>query len=590
MSAPFACRECAKTEAQVETCRVREYQFQVFGKKCPHEVGFEPTPEPEPKPTVVEHGEGSGILQQLLKVEEKPKWYEQLVEDCKQIIQRENLDIIRRKHELGSRLLREKENITYGQIFTFIKELAKDIGSSWQDLYYCTKFAQEYSNIDAFIKEFSTKVEKLTWFYIHQNLLYEKLETEEKFVECDLCDHKLRSEEIERINLCAKCSSEFQTWLNLKRVKVEGSKGKVLYFRETSGFGPYSSCFCEESVQHPAKANLHMLGFLIETFTEPEDVILDPMAGTGSTGVVANLLGRNAVLVDLEEKFCKWMNQNVKLVEKDAKGKSVVIQGDSRKLSQLLKENMDTIITSPPYSDAISKQGGPTRVKRVGISTITAREYSRDPANIGNLPHGSVNAIITSPPYGEAKEGSGIAKRGYQGSKHSPTDLVGKRSYMPDKFESEQNISRLPMGNVDAVITSPPYAHDSVVHKNRSGETPVAKEKFGYSDFYSSSKENIGNLKEETYLEAMLKVYRECWKVLKEGGKLIVIVKDFIRNKAIVRLDEDTIKLCEAVGFRLVDRFYRKLKQKSFWRILYHQKHPKVPTIEFEHILIFRKD
>jgi len=175
---------------------------------------------------------------------------------------------------------------------------------------------------------------------------------------------------------------------------------KVLYFRETPGFGPYAPYFC------PAKANVHMLSFLIETFTKPGDVILDPMAGTGSTGVIANLLGRNAILVELEEKFCRWIRENVELAQKKgAKGKSVVIQGDSRKLSELLKEYADTIVTSPPYSDAISKQGGPTGVKKVGVSTITARQYSENPSNIGNLSHGEISAIITSPPYSEQKQG-----------------------------------------------------------------------------------------------------------------------------------------------------------------------------------------
>lgn len=35
---PAACRGCTKTEAQVDMCRIRIYQFTVFGKKCPRET------------------------------------------------------------------------------------------------------------------------------------------------------------------------------------------------------------------------------------------------------------------------------------------------------------------------------------------------------------------------------------------------------------------------------------------------------------------------------------------------------------------------------------------------------------------------
>lgn len=46
-----------------------------------------------------------------------------------------------------------------------------------------------------------------------------------------------------------------------------------------------------------------MLEFLILNFTNEGDIILDPMAGSGSTGVVAALHNRNAIQIDIEPKF-----------------------------------------------------------------------------------------------------------------------------------------------------------------------------------------------------------------------------------------------------------------------------------------------
>jgi len=87
----------------------------------------------------------------------------------------------------------------------------------------------------------------------------------------------------------------------------------------------------------------------------------------------------------------------------------------------------------------------------------------------------------------------------------------------------------------------------------------------------------------------MLQVYRQCYKVLKAGGLMILVTKNFIRDKKIVRLDLDTTRLCEEAGFRPIDTYHRKLPTQSFWRTIYHQKYPNVERIEFEEILVFAK-
>ena len=69
---------------------------------------------------------------------------------------------------------------------------------------------------------------------------------------------------------------------------------------------------------------------------------------------------------------------------------------------------------------------------------------------------------------------------------------------------------------------------------------------------------------------------------------MVLVTKNFIRDKKIVPLDLDTIKLCEQAGFKLIDRLKRKLTQQSFWRTIYHQKFPDVPKIEYEDVLIFK--
>ncbi len=42
---------------------------------------------------------------------------------------------------------------------------------------------------------------------------------------------------------------------------------------------------------------------LVEDFTSPDDVILDPFGGSGTTGVAALRLGRRVIVVEREAKF-----------------------------------------------------------------------------------------------------------------------------------------------------------------------------------------------------------------------------------------------------------------------------------------------
>lgn len=64
--------------------------------------------------------------------------------------------------------------------------------------------------------------------------------------------------------------------------------------------------FVPASFAHPAKMDAQLLIWLVNRYSEAGETILDPMAGSGTT-MLACGLGRNVILVELEEKFCKMM-------------------------------------------------------------------------------------------------------------------------------------------------------------------------------------------------------------------------------------------------------------------------------------------
>lgn len=56
---------------------------------------------------------------------------------------------------------------------------------------------------------------------------------------------------------------------------------------------------------HPSTKPEALMCELVADFTDPGDLILDPYAGSGTTGVAAKRLGRRCILIEREEKYCE---------------------------------------------------------------------------------------------------------------------------------------------------------------------------------------------------------------------------------------------------------------------------------------------
>lgn len=62
----------------------------------------------------------------------------------------------------------------------------------------------------------------------------------------------------------------------------------------------------EQGTGHPTAKPLGMAASWVRWFTLPGDVILDPFAGTGTTGRAAKDEGRRAVLIEDSERWCEY--------------------------------------------------------------------------------------------------------------------------------------------------------------------------------------------------------------------------------------------------------------------------------------------
>ena len=148
------------------------------------------------------------------------------------------------------------------------------------------------------------------------------------------------------------------------------------------------------------------------------DTVLDPMAGTSRFPIAACAKGFRGVAVELEENFCQMSRDNAAYASKKL-GREIdltVLQGDSRRLSELLHERGLVSVVSPPYTSAwgISEENSPeaTRLREERHKLRHPEHkrpdlpgyYSDNRQNIGNLPDRPI--VIVSPPYGEGVAGN----------------------------------------------------------------------------------------------------------------------------------------------------------------------------------------
>lgn len=72
-----------------------------------------------------------------------------------------------------------------------------------------------------------------------------------------------------------------------------------------------------ENTPHPTQKPEKLLAKIILASSNQGDIIFDPFAGVGTTGVVAKKLNRNFVIVEIDEEYCLYAEKRLKLAEID---------------------------------------------------------------------------------------------------------------------------------------------------------------------------------------------------------------------------------------------------------------------------------
>ncbi len=67
----------------------------------------------------------------------------------------------------------------------------------------------------------------------------------------------------------------------------------------------HKTCRAEGITPHPARMPEGLVAFFIEFLTEPRDIVLDPFAGTNTTGYVAECLKRRWISIEIKEDYLR---------------------------------------------------------------------------------------------------------------------------------------------------------------------------------------------------------------------------------------------------------------------------------------------
>lgn len=69
-----------------------------------------------------------------------------------------------------------------------------------------------------------------------------------------------------------------------------------------------------QKTDHPTPKPVALMQHFINLHTQPEEIILDPFMGAGTTLVAAKMMGRHVVGVELDESYCEMAAKRLREV------------------------------------------------------------------------------------------------------------------------------------------------------------------------------------------------------------------------------------------------------------------------------------
>lgn len=86
---------------------------------------------------------------------------------------------------------------------------------------------------------------------------------------------------------------------------------------------------------HPTQKAIHVLRNLIEIFTDIGDVVIDPTAGSGTTLLAAEQLGRKSYGFEIKKEFCKDFREKIAPLAQQQTLDKIILRGQADRYKQV---------------------------------------------------------------------------------------------------------------------------------------------------------------------------------------------------------------------------------------------------------------
>lgn len=306
--------------------------------------------------------------------------------------------------------------------------------------------------------------------------------------------------------------------------------------------GKYSTGYATHSL-FPYRGKFHpqMIRALLNMMNiKPGDVVLDPMSGSATLSVEANLLGIDSVAIDVSP-FCCLMGRV----------KTFALNLDSKKLNQITKEQEKIFerLNKPKVPDYFvknSKDRSKPYYEVALLAYLDAMGFARRSSKSLNVLFPVVlNRYITT-------------IQNFQTARENLNIQIGKSKIIEDSAALN-----LPLedNEIDGVITSPPYSFAIDYVDNDKPQL----EYLGYEP--AKLKEDMIGLqgrgiseKLELYFNMLDKVFKELARVTKKGSKTIFIVGTNDIQTRGVKLETKIKELAEKQKFNFLFEILKPIK------------------------------
>ncbi len=146
--------------------------------------------------------------------------------------------------------------------------------------------------------------------------------------------------------------------------------------------------YVAESFAHPAKMLPALARRIIETYSSPDQIVVDPMCGIGTTLVEGAELSRRCLGVEIEERWASLARANLDhVLSFEARSLAEVRLGDARRLPQVLDDvagSVDLVATSPPYACEVGTIDKSAWLAGRSLCDQSSLNYSVNRANLGH--------------------------------------------------------------------------------------------------------------------------------------------------------------------------------------------------------------